>query len=78
MGTTEQILLDRRKLVSAALRSGRFKQGGGQLHAKNSDGTWRHCCLGVMCIVAMENGLSLPTHRSVFFSKFDRFAERRV
>lgn len=33
-----------------ALRSGKFKQGTGQLR-RDDDGTVRHCCLGVLCEV---------------------------
>lgn len=41
-----------------ALLSDRFKQGSGKLKAK-SEGVVRHCCLGVTCEVAMENGVAL-------------------
>jgi hypothetical protein len=39
----------------AALRSGRFKQGFGMLNENNEF----FCCLGVLCEVAIENGLPL-------------------
>lgn len=40
----------------AALRSGKYKQGGGCLRQELEDG-YRHCCLGVACEVAIEEGL---------------------
>jgi len=36
----------------AALRSGKYKQGRGFLKAKDSEGDWTYCCLGVLCEVA--------------------------
>jgi len=45
---------DRLRLAVEALRSGRFVQGTGALER---DG--RNCCLGVLCRVAMENGLDI-------------------
>ena len=32
-----------------ALRSGKYKQGGGTLKQYNSKGVAQHCCLGVLC-----------------------------
>lgn len=32
-----------------ALRSGKYKQGGGTLKQFNSNGIAQHCCLGVLC-----------------------------
>lgn len=32
-----------------ALRSGKYKQGGGTLKQYNSKGQAQHCCLGVLC-----------------------------
>lgn len=52
-------ILARRKLFTAALRSDRFKQGRGQLAIGFAEDR-RHCCLGVGCEVAIENGLDLP------------------
>ena len=62
-------ILAHRKLFTAALRSGQYQQGLGRLHraivAPLSDlrqeftGEWLHCCLGVACIVAKENGLAV-------------------
>src|SRR2546423_13169889 len=44
------------RLWVAALRSGEYKQGTGTLE-RTVDGETRHCCLGVACRVAMNNGL---------------------
>lgn len=52
----------KRKWV-AALRSGKYKQGGGELRYERDEGDIRHCCLGVLCEVmgeAIEYGMSLP------------------
>jgi len=47
---------ERVRLLVDALRSGRFEQGIGALERNG-----RHCCLGVACVVARENGLALTT-----------------
>lgn len=50
-----------RKWVDA-LRSGEYKQGVGLLHrTKTVDGKDKFCCLGVACVVAMQNGVELTT-----------------
>lgn len=56
--TAEQ--LARRKLFTAALRSDEFQQGEGSLSYQTVSGQWKHCCLGVACIIAQRNGLDLP------------------
>ena len=50
---------DRLSLLTAALRSDRFQQGHGHLTINPGLPTEKNCCLGVACIVAMENGLQL-------------------
>ena len=42
----------------AALRSGEYEQGQGQLVADFGDGQKVFCCLGVACEVAVEDGLA--------------------
>jgi hypothetical protein len=54
MANTERV-----QLFTAALRSGRFTQGTGRLTDLPGTDDERHCCLGVACIIAMENGLEL-------------------
>lgn len=45
------------------MRSGEYKQGGGQLH-KSVEGVDYWCCLGVLCDVAMKEGVDVEcTHR---------------
>lgn len=44
-----------------ALRSGKYKQGQGAL---NRDGEF--CCLGVLCEVAIRNGVSLKKEKPVY------------
>src|SRR4051812_8813302 len=43
-----------------ALRSGKFKQGRSSLTQKHPDGTLTHCCLGVLCELAVEAGILQP------------------
>lgn len=44
----------------AALRSGEYIQGFGQLaHRDVESEPWRYCCLGVACEVAIKDGLRL-------------------
>lgn len=40
-----------------ALRSGKYKQGDGQLKIKSDPYDVRHCCLGVLCEVAEAEGI---------------------
>jgi hypothetical protein len=40
-----------------ALRSGKFKQGREALRS-NHGGDTRHCCLGVLCELAVEDGVA--------------------
>lgn len=42
-----------------ALESDRFRKGQGALRAIHEDGLTYHCCLGVLCEVAIEHGLDL-------------------
>lgn len=42
----------------SALRSGRFKQGRGALKVVQ-DGVAEHCCLGVLCELAVEAGVKV-------------------
>lgn len=41
----------------AALRSGKYPQGVGKLRRKDGN---QHCCLGVLCEVAVEAGVIQP------------------
>lgn len=55
-----QMLPESKRLVVEALRSDRFKQGKYNLAVDEHDGEGvRHCCLGVMCEVAIENGVDI-------------------
>lgn len=40
-----------------ALRSGKYKQGEGNLLKMNADGTGNYCCLGVLCELAAKDGV---------------------
>lgn len=48
--------LDRLKLWTDALRSGQYEQGVNVLRTKDG----KYCCLGVLCEVAIANGLDVP------------------
>lgn len=52
----------------AALRSGDYKQGKSYLAKKGVDGVIRYCCLGVLCEIAVEEGVAqrFDEHRIVF------------
>lgn len=41
-----------------ALRSGKYKQGQKLLRARDVDGNEYHCCLGVLCDLAVEAGVT--------------------
>jgi hypothetical protein len=41
-----------------ALRSGEYQQGKFGLTRKCADGTVRHCCLGVLCDLAVREGVA--------------------
>jgi hypothetical protein len=51
-----------RRLWTAALRSGRFAQGRDKLVSVDDEaGVTRHCCLGVLCVLAVEAGVEVTT-----------------
>jgi hypothetical protein len=48
-----------------ALRSDRFRKGRGFLRQRLSSGLTYHCCLGVLCEVAIEHGVDLEVSEGV-------------
>jgi hypothetical protein len=48
---------ERLKLAVDALRSGEYRQAMNTLVAVDDDGSRRFCCLGVMCDIALKNGI---------------------
>lgn len=46
-----------KKMWVDALRSGEYKQGQNVLHAFNSVGEERFCCLGVLCDIAVKHNV---------------------
>lgn len=60
---------ERVRLLVEALRSGRFQQGNGRLVTIDGDGSEKHCCLGVACVIAMENGLKVSTFGGTQFGR---------
>jgi hypothetical protein len=65
----------------AALRSGEYRQGRGHLK-KNTDGENFYCCLGVLCEIALQDGLPLREHvggnGATFFNGDDSFLPSEI
>jgi hypothetical protein len=56
----------------AALRSGEFKQGKGRLVRKDPDtGVWKHCCMGVACVLADRANVEMEVLVSAECKSFD-------
>lgn len=51
---------DIKSLWVNGLRSDRFRQGKGALQVNTQDGP-KHCCLGVLCMLAIEAGIAVST-----------------
>jgi hypothetical protein len=51
-----------KKLWTEELRSGKYKQQSGYLNVKYPDGTVGHCCLGVLCELAVKAGVVIKSH----------------
>lgn len=47
-----------------ALRSGEYEQGEGYLDVLEADGTRKFCCLGVLCDLAVKDGLEIEFTRT--------------
>lgn len=58
-----------RRLWVKALRSGEYKQGYGYLHYKRG-GKDKFCCLGVLCDLAVKNGVIEPPVKSEYSKAF--------
>jgi hypothetical protein len=56
------------KLWVKALRSGDYEQGQGALRRLTEDGP-QDCCLGVLCDLAISNGIELETRKSSYDNK---------
>jgi hypothetical protein len=66
-------------LWTEALRSGEFEQGRGALTV--IDGGDRYCCLGVLCKVAIANGLDIkvtPEEERVWYDHESAYLPRSV
>lgn len=61
-----------KELWLKALRSGEYKQGTGQLVEVLDSGVRRYCCLGVLCDVAVKNGLELVVNEDEDGVTYDR------
>lgn len=55
---------EKKQLILEALRSGEYQQTKGRLHRVSSEGQHSYCCLGVICEVAIADGLSLGSRPS--------------
>lgn len=51
---------DVKKKWLAALRSGKYTKGVSKLHQSRSDNTEIYCCLGVLCELAVDEGIIDP------------------
>jgi len=61
--TTEELRRlnpERLELLAGELDSGKYLKGEHRLATKDTDGVWRHCCMGVGSEVAIANGLDIP------------------
>lgn len=54
------------RLWSAALRSDEFEQGRGNLARTSHDGSTQHCCLGVLCELAIRAGVPLNVTKDAY------------
>jgi hypothetical protein len=63
----------------AALRSGEYRQGNGQLKQTHPDRStldkieYTHCCLGVLCEIAVEDGVIGPDEAHTYSSAVRSF-----
>ena len=64
-----------KKLWIDALLSGEYQQGQGYLH-QIRDGESQFCCLGVLCDLALKNGVSLHvSQRDEWVTEFNNSSE---
>lgn len=50
----------------AALRSGEYEQGTAVLTQEDEDGNIKHCCLGVLCQLALADGVDIKVDTSIY------------
>lgn len=55
-----------------ALESGEHAQGQSRLEITQADGTVKQCCLGVLCRVAMADGMEVYVEKMVILGEPDR------
>lgn len=61
-----------RNLWIAALRSGDYQQGTGNLqHIYSADEGYKYCCLGVLCDIAKLHGVDVPTNEEGWYTSND-------
>lgn len=64
-----------------ALRSGRYDQGEGVLHAVSDEGRDTFCCLGVLCRIAANESAGIqvrPSSRGFAYGSLDGFNEFEI
>ena len=66
--------IEKARMWSDALKSGRYAQGSGFLNVDNKE----FCCLGVLCEVAMENGLPMKKNSVPYTHSMCRAKEGSV
>lgn len=57
-----------------ALRSKKFTQAQSQLRRKDREGALSHCCLGVLCELAVEDGVAVRTYEG-YTGTYDKTRE---
>lgn len=60
-----------KQLWTSALRSGKYKQGKNYLNIINANNEHQYCCLGVLCEIAIKQGMNIETEEdrtSVIFA----------
>jgi len=63
-----------KRLWIEALRSGNYEQGPFALERGAADAL-RHCCLGVLCRVAINSGIDLPVSRELQDDAYTAFGD---
>lgn len=71
---------DVKELWLNALRSGKYEQGTMKLAQELYDGTREYCCLGVLCDLAVKNGVCNVkwVHGTAYYGTEEEFANEKA
>ncbi len=58
------------KIWVDALRSGEYKQAKGKLATQDLKGNKEFCCLGILCELAIKNGIALDVKYNSYSDRF--------